>query len=54
MTTAQILGSGTPGGDVNMVAANELGQAVSYTSGTPGVAFIGAAALVAPPLLCAS
>ena len=40
VTSAQILGTGTPGGDVNMGDANDLGQAVGYTSESPNVAFV--------------
>ena len=40
VTSAQILGSGTPGGSVTMHSANDLGQAVGLTSGTTGVAFL--------------
>ena len=40
VTSAQLLGSGTPGGDVNMHTANDLGQAVGHTSGTTHLAFL--------------
>ena len=40
VTSAQILGSGTPGGSVTMHAANDLGQAVGQAGGATSVAFL--------------
>jgi hypothetical protein len=39
VTSAQILGSGTPGGEAYIHNANDLGQAVGRTSGTTNLAF---------------
>lgn len=40
VTSAQILGAGTLGGDVNMRTANDLGQAVGHFVGSPTTAFV--------------